>query len=81
MNDMNIKKTMEEIKTSKREGVDHLETISSNPQAKFTETTATIDGGARRLESIFREETQDIKDQPVEICRLIETASGMSNRG
>lgn len=89
MNDMDIKKSMLALKVTTLEGInathkgiDRLETRISNLQA---ETTQTIDGGARRLESIFREETQDIKDQLGEMYRLIDagfhSAGGKLKRG
>ena len=89
MNDMDIKKSMLALKVTTLEGInathkgiDHLETRISNLQA---ETTQTIDGGARRLESIFREETQDIKDQLGEMYRLMDagfhSAGGKLKRG
>ena len=88
MNDMDIKKSMEALKTTTHEGFDHLETGISNLQAlqeEFAETTQTINGGVRRLESIFREETQDIKDHLGEMYRLIDagfhSAGGKLKRG
>ena len=85
MNDMDIKKSMEALKTTTHEGFDRLETRISNLQVEFAETTQTIDVGARRLESAFQVETQDIKDQPGEMYRLIDagfhSAGGELNRG
>ena len=86
MNDLDIKKSMEALKTTTHEGFDHLETRISNLQVEFAESTQTIDGGARRLESVFREETQDIKDHLGEMHRLIDagffhSAGGKLKRG
>ena len=92
MNDMDIKKSMEGLKVTTLEGInathkgiDRLKTRISNLQVELAETTQTIDGGAQRLESIFREETQDIKDKLGEMYRLIDTgfhsAGGKLKRG
>ena len=92
MNDMDIKKSMEALKVTTLEGIntthkgiDRLETRISNLQVEFAETTQTIDGGGRRLESIFREETQDIKDHLGEMYRLVDagfhSAGGKLKRG
>lgn len=88
MNDMDVKKSMEALKATTHERFDRLETGISYLQAlqeEFAETTQTINWGVRRLESAFRVETQDIKDQLREMHRLIDagfhSAGGKLKRG
>ena len=67
--DMDIKKYMEELKTTTQEGLDHLDTVVKGVQEGLEDTSCMIEEKVQCLETTIRKESQVIKDELKQVLK------------
>ncbi len=85
-NDMEVKKSIEELKVTTQEGMERLETslkgaqeAAKEVQGEIERVQGSLQGTTHVLETAFREEAQDIKDQLGELHQSVDRLSSTAS--